>query len=149
MISRSVLICLTISSAVRRFVSILGFFLSMVPELDGQHIDVLLCRINENEISPIPIILLAVIILRSGNFCRHRTIIYWRELLVDCLSHKVLTCPVRLASVVTVLSRCVAKCAKHGNSVIIFFIALKSCSSAPVQFQSNFCSVVVAFGRFF
>ena len=46
--------------------------------------------------------------------------------------------PVRVASVVTLLSRSLAKFAKHGISVIFFIISLKSSSFLSGQFCSDF-----------
>ena len=48
---------------------------------------------------------------------------------------QVIQSPVLLASVVTLLSRSLAKCARLGISVIIFFIWLKSSSYISVQFH--------------
>ena len=64
-----------------------------------------------------------------------------------CFRHKI--SPVRLASVDTVLSRSLAKCAKHGISVIFFCISLKSSSSLSVRFHLDFVRVFVSFGQFF
>ena len=135
------------------FCQYVRFLFLLVPKLDGRYMDVLLCRINRMENSLIPMLLLAVPILRSGifsGFVRMSTReCFWSDCIVvlslpSCYSE----CPVQLSLVVTILSRSLAKCAQPGNSVIIF-IALKISSFPSVQFQSIFFSIVVSFGRFF
>ena len=75
----------------------------------------------------------------------------------SCFCQSVIPSPVLLASVVTMLHLSFAYCAKHGLSVNICFICLKSfsCSSSHVHgsfFLSNFLSLSVfseSFGRNF
>ena len=55
-----------------------------------------------------------------------------------CFCHKVIPSPVGLALADTILSRSLAKCAKHGNSVLFFSISLKFFSFPSVQFHSDF-----------
>ena len=55
-----------------------------------------------------------------------------------CLRHKVILSLVRPASVVTFLSRSLAKWARHGISVSIFSTSLLSSSTLSVQFHSIF-----------
>ena len=55
-----------------------------------------------------------------------------------CLFHNVDPSSVLLDSVVTILLRSLAKNARHGISVIIFFSLLKSISSLLVQWHSDF-----------
>ena len=78
--NRSVLIYVTISSVVPCSVGMLGLFLSLVPKLDCQYKGVMLCRVKGNESSLIPILRLVVPLLRSSNFSRRRSNIYWRML---------------------------------------------------------------------
>ena len=151
---RSVLIYLTIPLVVVHcIVAMLGLVSILVVKLNGRQIDVLLCHMNRKEICLIPIPLLAVPILLSNNFPWLRS----KLLLVNAMGrivlslrfrHKIFPNPVRLTLVFTIWSRSHAKCAKIGTSFIVFFIVLKSSSSPSVHFQSDFCAVVVSFGRF-
>ena len=61
-----------------------------------------------------------------------------RFVLSVCFCHRVIPSPAPLASILTILSQFLAKCTKHGSSVTIFSISLKSSSSFLVHFQSVF-----------
>ena len=58
-----------------------------------------------------------------------------RIVLSFCLCQKVILRPVRLASVVTILSWSLGKGARHGSCFINFSTPLKSSHSLPVQFH--------------
>ena len=99
-------------------------------------------RTNKNEVSQARMPLLINLILPSINSFRRRSNICWWILLVGLFCRlifaRVISRPVLLASVGTILARSPSKCAKHGFSVYwypcLFFLK----SSFSVIFNSVF-----------